>query len=64
MEEAGKSGKVVIETDGLGKSYGAEPIVKDLSVKVARGDRIGVIGPNGIGKTTLVKLATSEPMKA
>lgn len=52
--------KKVIETFHLSKSFdgpeGPIPIVKDLSLKILRGDRIGIIGPNGTGKTTLVKL--------
>ena len=42
------------------KAFDDEPIVLDLSLKVRRGDRLGIIGPNGTGKTTLVKLLTGE----
>jgi len=56
--EAGGSGKLVIEAERLSKSFGARPIVKDFSIRVARGDRLGVIGANGAGKTTLVNLLT------
>jgi ATP-binding cassette subfamily F protein uup len=56
--EASASGKLVIEADNLSKSYGGRPIVKDFSIRVARGDRLGVIGANGAGKTTLVNLIT------
>jgi ATP-binding cassette subfamily F protein uup len=56
--EAGASGKLVIEAERLSKSFGARPIVKDFSIRVARGDRLGVIGANGAGKTTLVNLLT------
>ncbi|HEX5958706.1 MAG TPA: ATP-binding cassette domain-containing protein [Hyphomicrobiaceae bacterium] len=55
---ADNSGALVIEAKGIGKAFGARPIVKDLSLKVMRGDRIGVVGPNGSGKTTLVSLLT------
>src|SRR5579863_2429511 len=58
--EAGASGKLVIEADRLSKSFGARPIVKDYSIRVARGDRLGVIGANGAGKTTLVNLLTGS----
>jgi ATP-binding cassette subfamily F protein uup len=56
--EASVSGKLVIEADRLSKSYGARAIVKDFSIRVARGDRLGVVGANGAGKTTLVNLIT------
>jgi len=52
------SGALVIDAVGLGKSYGATPIVRDFSIRVRRGDRIGIIGPNGSGKTTLINLLT------
>ena len=58
--QAEKSGDLVIEAKGISKSFGDEPIVRDLSVKVKRGDRLGIIGPNGTGKTTLVKLLTGD----
>ncbi|MGO8834216.1 MAG: ABC-F family ATP-binding cassette domain-containing protein [Roseiarcus sp.] len=56
--EAGASGKLVIEARGLAKSYGGRAIVKDFSIRVARGDRLGIVGANGAGKTTLVNLIT------
>jgi ABC transport system ATP-binding/permease protein len=56
--EAEKSGKLVIEARGIGKSYGERKIVDNFSARVLRGDRVGVIGPNGAGKTTLVNLLT------
>src|SRR6201993_4360718 len=56
--EAEKSGKLVIEAKGIGKSYDERKIVDNFSARVLRGDRVGVIGPNGAGKTTLVNLLT------
>src|SRR3954471_9940323 len=56
--EAEKSGRLVIEAKGIGKSYGERKIVEGFSIRVQRGDRIGVVGPNGAGKTTLVNLLT------
>src|SRR6476646_7570788 len=56
--EAEKSGRLVIEAKGIGKSYGGRKIVDGFSIRVQRGDRIGVVGPNGAGKTTLVNLLT------
>ena len=56
--EASASGKLAIAADRLTKSFGARLIVADFSIRVARGDRLGVIGANGAGKTTLVNLLT------
>ena len=54
--EAG--GKLVIEAEHVTKVYDGRPIIVDFSMRIQRGDRIGVIGPNGVGKTTLLKLLT------
>jgi len=54
IQEADQSGKVVIEAEGVSHGYGGIPLITNLSVKVIRGDRIGIIGPNGIGKSTLL----------
>jgi len=54
--EAEKSGRLIIETKGIAKSYGERKIVDNFSIRVLRGDRVGIIGPNGAGKTTLVNL--------
>src|SRR3954451_21776945 len=56
--EADKSGKLVIETKAVSKSYGERKIVDNFSIRIQRGDRIGIVGPNGAGKTTLVNLLT------
>ena len=55
---AAPSGALVIEAKGIGKSYGGRPIVRDFSIRIARGDRIGIVGPNGSGKTTLIDMLT------
>jgi ATP-binding cassette subfamily F protein uup len=49
---------LVIEAETISKSFGDRPIVRDFSVRVMRGDRIGIVGANGAGKTTLVNLLT------
>ena len=54
------SGALVIEAEGISKSYEGRPIVKDFSLRVMRGDRLGIIGANGAGKTTLVNLLTGQ----
>jgi ATP-binding cassette subfamily F protein uup len=57
------SGKLVIEAERISTSLGGRTLVRDLSVRIARGDRLGIVGPNGIGKTTLLNLLTgaAEP---
>jgi ATP-binding cassette subfamily F protein uup len=52
--------KMVIEAEGVTKAYGERTIVKDFSLRIQRGDRIGLVGANGTGKTTLLKLLTGE----
>lgn len=54
------SGKEVLEIRGLDFSYETKEILRDVNLKVFRGDRIGIIGPNGIGKSTLLKIISGE----
>ena len=56
IDSGERSGKLVAELVGVGKSFGDRVVVKDLSLTVSRGDRIGLIGPNGAGKTTLIRI--------
>ncbi len=49
-------GKVVLELDGVGKAYGGRPVLADVGLTVMRGDRLAILGPNGIGKSTLLKI--------
>jgi ATP-binding cassette subfamily F protein uup len=60
LQEADRSGKLVAKVEELSFAYNDAPLVKDFSTTVMRGDRIGIIGPNGIGKTTLLKLLLGE----
>ena len=53
---ASASGALVIEAKHINKSYGDRAIVADFSIRIARGDRIGIVGPNGSGKTTLINM--------
>lgn len=56
IEEALRSGKIVFELENVTYQIEDKLLVKDFSVQVLRGDKIALIGPNGIGKTTLLKL--------
>ncbi len=52
--------KSVIRAEHVTKSFGDRPIIKNFSLRIQRGDRIGVVGSNGAGKSTLLKLLTGE----
>jgi ATP-binding cassette subfamily F protein uup len=56
VQEAERTGKLVIEAREVGFSYGQSPIVHDFSTVIMRGDKVGIMGPNGVGKTTLLKI--------
>src|SRR5690348_13934145 len=58
--EGSRSGRLVAELTGVGKSFDERPLVKNLDLIISRGDRLGLIGPNGVGKTTLLKLILGE----
>ncbi|HEX4634867.1 MAG TPA: ATP-binding cassette domain-containing protein [Rhizomicrobium sp.] len=62
--EGGGSGTKIIDAKGVSFSYGAEgnerEIVRDFTQRIHRGDRIAIVGPNGVGKTTLLKLLTGQ----
>lgn len=60
LMQSGKSGKLVIEAEDIGFSYGDNCIVKNFSTTIMRGDKVGIIGPNGCGKSTLIKLLLKE----
>lgn len=56
-EAGGDTGsKLVIEAEGITKVYGDKPLFSSFSTRIVRGDRIGVVGANGTGKTTLVRM--------
>ena len=60
--EAAQSGTKVIDAKGVAKSFGDRHIIKGFTLRIHKGDRIGIVGPNGIGKSTLLKLLTGEMM--
>ena len=60
VQEAGPSGKLVFEAVDVAIDFGAAPIIRGFSARIMRGDRIGIIGPNGCGKSTLIKLLMGE----
>jgi ATP-binding cassette subfamily F protein uup len=59
-QDAGNSGKLVIEAEGVSYGYENKPVIEDFSTLVMRGDKIGIIGPNGSGKTTLLRVLLGE----
>ena len=60
-QDANRSGKLVFEIENLSVTFGDNaPIIKDFSALVMRGDRIGLVGDNGVGKTTLIKAILGE----
>ncbi len=56
VHEAEKTGKLVIEAEEIGFSHENHPVVANFSTTIMRGDKVGIIGPNGIGKTTLLNI--------
>ena len=52
--------KTVINADGISKSFGDRAIIRDFTLRIQRGDRIGIVGANGTGKTTLIQMLTGE----
>ena len=55
VQEAQRSGKLVVEADGVTVRYGEHTVLRDVSTLILRGDKIGIVGPNGCGKTTLLE---------
>jgi ATP-binding cassette subfamily F protein uup len=60
IQEAEATGKLVIEASNISHGYGGAVCIKDFSTRIIRGDRIGIIGPNGIGKSTLLRILIGE----
>ncbi|MFM2478768.1 ABC transporter ATP-binding protein [Celerinatantimonas sp. MCCC 1A17872] len=60
LDEGARSGKLVFEAENLGFSWGDKTIINDFSFQVQRGDKIALVGPNGVGKSTLLKLLLGD----
>jgi ATP-binding cassette subfamily F protein uup len=60
VDVAERSGKVVFDVERVTKAYDGRTVVRDFSARIMRGDRIGLIGPNGVGKTTLLGMLVGE----
>ncbi|MEB8386201.1 ATP-binding cassette domain-containing protein [Rhodobacteraceae bacterium KMM 6894] len=60
LQAGSKSGKRVVEADGISKAYNGKVIVQNFSLQIQRGDRVAFVGPNGVGKTTLLKMLLGE----
>jgi len=60
IEQADATGKMVFEAKRVTRGFGGSPVVRDFSTRIVRGDRVGLIGPNGSGKTTALRLLIGE----
>ena len=60
FDSATASGKLVAELEHVHKAYGERIILRDLSLRITRGERIAFVGANGVGKTTLLRLITGD----
>jgi len=60
LSEAERSGRLVVEAEGVSYAWSGAPVIRDLNTLILRGDKVGVIGPNGVGKSTLLKLLLGE----
>ncbi|MFV0302971.1 MAG: ABC-F family ATP-binding cassette domain-containing protein [Paracoccus sp. (in: a-proteobacteria)] len=60
LETGAQSGKRVIEARGIAKSFADRVILKPFDLRVQRGDRVAFVGPNGVGKTTLIRMLVGE----
>lgn len=60
ITEAERSGRLVVRAENVSYSYAGKPLIQSFSTEISRGDRVGIVGPNGCGKTTLLKILLGE----
>jgi ATP-binding cassette subfamily F protein uup len=60
VTEAGRSGRIVVRAQGLRQEFGGRELLGGFDLEIQRGDRVGIVGPNGCGKTTLVRILLGE----
>jgi len=60
IQDAERSGRLVVEAQGAAFGYGGRPVIENLTTTIISGDKVGIIGPNGSGKTTLLRLLLGE----
>ena len=60
IQEVERSGKLVVEAQDVSYAYGDQVVIRNFSSRIMRGDKVGILGPNGCGKTTLLQLLLGE----
>ncbi len=60
LDDGPKSGRLVAKLKSVGHGYGGKSLFRDLSLRLMRGDRLALVGPNGVGKTTLLNILTGQ----
>jgi ATP-binding cassette subfamily F protein uup len=63
LDEAVRSGKIIFEGEGVNYSIEGKSLIRNFDFRVMRGDKIALIGPNGCGKTTLIKLLLEKNIR-